>query len=77
MADPGERPAPAPLLFSDQTEAQRAEKFFCEIAPSPLSLGLDNRPPLPPPPHLSEGLDPPLRGVRLMEIRDNVTPVNT
>ena len=39
--------ARAPLLFLDQTEAQRAEKIFLETAP-PLSRGLDDRaaPPL-------------------------------
>ena len=53
------RGARLPLLFQDQTEAQRAEKKFFETAPSPLSQGLDdpsNPPPLPLP--LSEGLDP-------------------
>ena len=40
---PGE-PAPPPLLFLDQTEAWRAEKFFFETTPStPLSQGLDDR----------------------------------
>ena len=49
VMDPGEEPggpAPSPI-FLDQTEAQRAKKFFFESVP---------------PPPLSEGLDPPLCG---------------
>ena len=42
----GARGARPPLLFLDETEAQRAEKNFLETKP--------------PPPPLSEGLDPPL-----------------
>ena len=43
-ADPGEGPGgPAPLLFLDQTEVQRAEKIFLGDFPS-LSRGLDDRP---------------------------------
>ena len=51
--------ARAPLLFLDQTEAapERAEKIFLETGP-PLSQGLDDR--VPPPPPKSEGLDLPL-----------------
>ena len=57
VVDPGEGPGgPGPPLFFDQNEARRAEKIF-----------LRDRPPLisgsgwpPPPPTLSEGLDPPL-----------------
>ena len=56
MADPGEGHGGfAPSLFLHQTEARGAEKKFSETAPS-LSQGLDD----PPPPKLSEGLDPPL-----------------
>ena len=47
------RGARLPLLFQDQTEAQRAEKKFFETAPSPLSQGLydpSNPPPTPPSP---------------------------
>ena len=50
---PGARPPPH--LFSDQTEARRAEKNFT-TAPSPLSQDLDDPPPAP----LSGGMDPPL-----------------
>ena len=40
-------------LFLDQTEAQRAEKFFGgDRNPCPLSKGLDDQPP-----NLSQGLD--------------------
>ena len=49
--------ARAPLLFLDQTAAQRAEKFFLQTAsPLPPYLGvwMTGRPPL------SEGLDLPL-----------------
>ena len=58
MADPGEGLGGAgPPLFFDQNETQRAEKNFFGDR-TPLSQGLDERPP--PPPTLSEGLDPPL-----------------
>ena len=41
FADPGE--GPAPLLFLDQTEDQRAEKIFLENSPPPPpSQGLDD-----------------------------------
>ena len=43
-------PGPPPL-FLDQTEARRDEKSFFR-RPTPLSKGLDNRPP---PPHLKVG----------------------
>ena len=56
MADLGEGPG-APLIFRP-TEARRVEKKFLETG-SPLSQGLDDRLPLPPPP-LSRGLDPAL-----------------
>ena len=59
---PGARP-PLPPLFLNQTEAQRAEKFFFKTRP-PLSPGLDDRA-LP----LSEGLDLPLE-------YNNVPPLN-
>ena len=50
--------APGPLpLFFDQNKAQSAEKSLYGGRP-PLSQGLDERGP--PPPPLSEGLDPPL-----------------
>ena len=53
------RPA-LPALFLDQTEAQRAEKFFGETAPPPpyLRVWMNARPQ--PPSLLSERLDPPL-----------------
>ena len=46
------------LLFLDQTEAPN--KCFWDCPPSPLSQGLDDHHPLPPPHPLSEGLGPPL-----------------
>ena len=46
----------APLVL-DQTEARGAEKMFLESSP-PLSKGLDDRPP---PPNLSQGVDPALQ----------------
>ena len=60
MADPGK--GPAPLLFLDQNEARRAEKFIF-WRPPPLSEGLDDRPPpltegLNDRPPISQGLDP-------------------
>ena len=58
VVDPGEgpgRPGPFPPLILDQTETQRAEKFFLRLPPAPLCQGLDHRAP-----PLSEGLDPPL-----------------
>ena len=48
---------PSPPLFLDQTEAQRAEKEFFWRPGPPLSQGLNYHPP---PPPLSEGVDPPL-----------------
>ena len=42
--DPGD-PASPPPLFLDQTKAPRAEKKAFKTAPSPLSQGLDDRPP--------------------------------
>ena len=48
----------APLVL-DQTEARGAEKMFLESSP-PLSKGLDDRP-TPPPPNLSQGVDPALQ----------------
>ena len=61
LADPGERSGgPGPPFFLDQTEARRAEKKIFKTA-FPLSQGLDDcHPPPPPLPSLSEGLDPPL-----------------
>ena len=50
---------PVPRLFLDQTEARMAENIFFETTPL-LSQGVEDRP-TPPPPPLSEGLDPPLR----------------
>ena len=50
---------PATPLFLDQTEARKVEKKILLETCSPLSQGLDDRP-QPPPPPLSEGLDPPL-----------------
>ena len=53
---------PGPPLFFDQNEARRTEKKLFGDRPlsppltPPLSQGLDDRDP-----HLSEGLDPPLR----------------
>ena len=53
VADPGESPL---LLFLDQTEARRAEKNWGQrLSLSPLSKGLDDRPPL------SQGPDPALQ----------------
>ena len=51
---PGSSPPP---LFLDQTEARRAEKKIFETG-LPLYLGVWKT--APPPPPLSEGLDPPL-----------------
>ena len=53
---------PAPIVFLDQTEAQRAEKFFFFLgggtAPLPVFKGLDDRtPPPPPPPGSGSGTD--------------------
>ena len=43
VADSGEGPGGPlpPLLFLDQTEARRAEKFFLATGPTPLPQGLD------------------------------------
>ena len=58
VMDPGEGPGgPAPPIFLDQTEAQRAQIFFFWDRPPPLCQGLDDRAP-----PLSEGLDPLLCG---------------
>ena len=38
--------ARAPVLFLDQTEAQRAEKSFLETAPPYLGVWMTGRPPL-------------------------------
>ena len=59
---------PPPPLFLDQTEARRAEKnFFWDRGP-PLSQGLDDRPPPSPSPSLlSEGLDPPMGMILLLD----------
>ena len=39
MVDPGEGlEGPEPSLFLDQTEAQRAEKFFFKTAPPPPTI---------------------------------------
>ena len=46
---PGGRGARVPPLFLDQAEARKAEKIF-----------FGDRPPAPPPPPLSQGLDPAL-----------------
>ena len=50
MADLGEGTL-CPLLFLDQTEAQRAKKIFLGGTGPPLSKVLDD------PPHPSQGLD--------------------
>ena len=58
VVDPGEGLGglgPPPYFYT--SEARRAEKRF--LRPPPISRGLDNRPPL------SEGLDPPLRTIRM------------
>ena len=56
LADPVEGPAPPPPIFSDQTEAQWAEKKIFFLRPgSPLIWGSWW-----PGPPLSEGMDPPL-----------------
>ena len=49
-----------PPLFSDQTEARRAQKKFFGDQPSPFSKGLDDPPARPTPLYLSEGLHPAL-----------------
>ena len=59
VADPGEGPGrPGPPLFFDQNEARRAETQFCGDRPAPC-LRVWMTGPLPTPPPLSEGLDPP------------------
>lgn len=50
VADQGEGPGGSAPLILDQTEAQKAVKNFVR----------DRLSPPPSPPHLSEGLDPPL-----------------
>ena len=60
-ADPGEgprRPGP-PRYFWTKLRPERSKKNF-KTAPTPLSKGLDDRPP-----PLFEGLDPPLQLVPL------------
>ena len=56
----GDRPPPPPHtkphLLLDQTEARKAEKKFFNTALPYLMVWMTN----PPPPPLSEGLDPPL-----------------
>ena len=55
VVDPGAGPggsAPPPV-FLDQTEAQKAEKYFWQTTPLPFSKGLDDWAP-----SLSQGLDP-------------------
>ena len=54
VADQGE-PPPAPI-FLDLNEARRAQNIFFETGPLPLISGSG----WPPPPPLSEGLDPAL-----------------
>ena len=58
MADTWEVPGGAAPLYLDQNEAQTAEKNF--FKPTPLILGRVWITAHPPPPPLSEGLDPPL-----------------
>ena len=48
---------PAPI-FLNQTDARRAEKNFFGDRATPLSKGVDDRRPSPPPNPLSRGLDP-------------------
>ena len=56
VAHPGKGPAgPASRLFLDQTEAQSAEKKFLRPGPPSIRVWMT-----PPPPPLSEGLNPPL-----------------
>ena len=55
VADPGE----APPYFSTKMRPRGPKKFFLQTGPTPLSQGLDNRPP---PPSSKGDLDPPLRG---------------
>ena len=63
VADPGEEPRGQPPLFLDQTEARRAEKVFLGGGPGPpLSMCLDDQPPLPP----SQGRDPALLVILLI-----------
>ena len=46
VMDPGEgRGGPGTPLFLDQTEAQRAEKYFLETGSPSLPQGLDDQPP--------------------------------
>ena len=58
LQNPGERPGGAgPPLFLDQNEARRTEKNFFEAGPPPyLRVWMT----VPPPPPLSEGVNPPL-----------------
>ena len=60
VADAGGRPGrPGPPLFLDQTEARRFEKI-CWRPPTPI-IYVSECPHLPPPPPLSQGLDPALK----------------
>ena len=63
MADLGEGTL-CPLLFLDQTEAQRAKKNFLGGTGPPLSKVLDDPPPPPP----SQGLDLPLPLVYIQRV---------
>ena len=56
----GARPPPPTHYFSTKMRPEGPKKIFLETGSSPLSQGLDDRPP-PLPPPLSEGLDPPLK----------------
>ena len=49
MADPGNGPGGAAPLFLNQTDARRAEKKFLGDRATPLSKGLVDRLPSPPP----------------------------
>ena len=52
VADPGEGPGEhAPPYFSTKMRPEGPKKMFLETA-APLSQGLDDRPPLPPPSYL-------------------------
>ena len=72
----GARGTRAPILFLDQTEAQRAEKsFFGDLPPSPyLRVWMT-----PPPPPLSQGLDTVLHFRSVSKVRSSTfrTPAHT
>ena len=55
MADPGEGPAPNPLIFRRNWGPKGRKKIFFEAGLPFSSPGLDDWPP-----SLTEGLDPPL-----------------